>query len=210
VIDPQNALKPFLQEKGIPFGEFSANTDPSVPVFVSRLKAANESQKNRFEELESFISEGGKAVYMNEGGVNAPFGNAGKAPSVLPFEARVKQARGNWNCIPHIVRDHPLFEGLPVNQMMGPVYGNVWAKTTFFDAGDEPIVGSIGYDWFPDYDLKKRHYYGQGDTWWGSDVANVSVGKGKCVVSTMRIIQNLGKDPVADKILYNMIDFMIR
>ena len=32
-------------------------------------------------------------------------------------------------------------------------------------------------------------------------------GKGKMLLSTLRIIEFLGKDPVADKILYNMINF---
>lgn len=87
--------------------------------------------------------------------------------------------------------------------MRGPVYENVWPHSTLLDIEGETIAGSIGYDWYPDHDLSKRHYYGLGKTWWGSDLAIVSYGKGRCVLSQLRLVDNLGKDPVADKILFN-------
>ena len=52
-----------------------------------------------------------------------------------------------------------------------------------------------------------RHYYGPGDAWWGTDLGVVPIGKGRCVVSRLRLEQNLGKDPVADRIMLNMIRF---
>jgi len=207
VIDPGNLLKPFLEVKGIDFVDFDTNTDHSLPVFVSPTEANTPVQENSFRELELFISEGGTAVYMHGDGLNAPFGNAGKAPSLLPVHARLKQARGNWNCIPHLILEHPLMDGLPVNCMMGPVYENVWAKSTLLDIDGETVVGSIGYDWFPDYDRSRRHYHGPGDTWWGSDLSVIPLGKGRCIISTLRIIQNLNEDPVADILFYNMMDY---
>ena len=208
LLDPDQVLKPFLEEKGMTFKDFDANTPLSLPVLVTRTHAGNPTEQQRFDELKRFIRQGGRAVYMNQGGWNAPFGQAGPAPAVLPFDARIKQARGNWNAVPHIVTDHPIFEGLPVDQMMGPVYENVWGKTTLFGLEGETVVGSIGYDWFPDYDRKKRHYIGPGDTWWGKDMAILPVDKGYCIVTTMRLIQNLGKDPVAERIFYNMIEYL--
>jgi hypothetical protein len=56
---------------------------------------------------------------------------------------------------------------LPVPKIRGAsVYENVWAENTLVGVGGETIAGSIGYDWFPNYELNKRHYYGPGDTWW--------------------------------------------
>ena len=91
--------------------------------------------------------------------------------------------------------------------MMGPVYENIWAENTLLDLGGETVVAAIGYDWFPNYELSKRHYYGPGDTWWGADVAIVPLGKGRCIASQLRLLENLGKDPVADRLLLNMIRF---
>ena len=39
------------------------------------------------------------------------------------------------------------------------------------------------------------------------DLGVVSHGRGRYVLSSMRIVENLGKDPVADKILFNLIEW---
>ena len=210
VLDPTNRLKPFLKRSGLPFVEFAADTDRSLPVLVSRTEAKTRSQRALFGELTGFIKAGGTAVYLH--GIGPRIGRWGKFPGtvspLLPVKARPRVAIGLWNCIPHIVNDHPIFDGLPADCMMGPIYENVWAINTLQNIGGEAVVGSIGYDWFPDFDNRKRHYYGPGDTWWGADLAIVPYGKGRCIVSQLRLVENLGKDPVADKILYNLIRYI--
>ncbi len=208
VLDPSNSLKPFLKKSGIAFVEFDAKIDRSLPVFVSRTEAKTKKQKELFGELKEFIKAGGSAVYLQGSGLKAPWARAGKASELLPVQVRTKAAIGLWLCIPHLVNDHPVFDGLPVNCMMGPVYENVWAEHTLLDVDGETIAGAIGFDFAPDFELSKRHYYGPGDTWWGSDLAVVSCGKGSCVLSQLRLIDNLSADPVADKILFNMINWI--
>jgi beta-galactosidase len=207
VLDPSNALKPFLKKVGIPFVEFDAGTDRSLPVFVSRTMASTPTQRKEFNKLTTFIKAGGTAIYMQAGGPKVPWGRAGKASPLLPVKVRHKRALGHWIGIPRLVNDHPIFNGLPVNCMMGPVYENVWSQSTLQDVVGETLAGAIGFDWFPDYDLGKRHYYGPGDVWWGSDLAIAPIGQGRCILSQLRLVDNLGQDPVADKILYNLIEF---
>ena len=207
VLDPSNSLKPFLRRAGITFVEFDARTDPSLPVFVSRTEAKTPAQKRLFTKLKGFIKAGGTAIYLQGGGLKAPWARAGEASTLLPVRARMKAAIGLWLGISHLVNDHPFFDGLPVNGMMGPVYENVWAQHTLLDVSGETIVGAIGFDFSPDFELSKRHYYGPGDTWWGSDVAIVPVGGGRCILSQLRLVENLGRDPVADKILFNIINW---
>jgi hypothetical protein len=207
VLDPSHSLKSFLRQAGITFVEFDARTDYSVPVFISRTEANTPRQKDLFSRLKEFIKAGGTAVYLQGGGLKAPWARAGEASSLLPVRVRIKAATGLWLCIPHLVNDHPIFAGLPVNCMMGPIYENVWAQHTLLDVGGETVAGAIGFDFAPDFELSKRHYYGPGDTWWGSDMAIVPVGSGRCILSQLRLVENLGRDPVADKILFNLIDW---
>ena len=207
VLDPNNSLRPFLERAGIAFVEFDGKTDRSFPVFVSRTEAHTPAQRELFADLVEFIKAGGTAVYLQGGGPRVSWGRSGEASPLLPIDTRTKQAMGHWMCIPRLVSEHPIFEGLPAGCMMGSIYENVWPQGTLLDAGGETIAGSIGYDWFPDYDLSKRHYYGPGDTWWGADVAVVPLGSGRCIASQLRLVENLGQDPVADKILYNLIEF---
>ncbi|MCF7973916.1 MAG: hypothetical protein K9N55_08880 [Phycisphaerae bacterium] len=206
VLDPSNSLRPFLREKGIAFEEFSALTDIACPVFVSRTEARIQTQKDRFAALTAFIRSGGTAVYLQGGGPQVPWAMAGPASDLLPVRVRVKAAIGLWLGISHLVHDHPVFDGLPVNGMMGSIYENVWAQSTLLDVDGDTIAGAIGFDFSPDFELSKRHYYGPGDAWWGSDLAMVPCGMGRCVLSQLRLVDNLGQDPVADKILYNMIN----
>ena len=208
VLDASNALKPFLKKMGIAFEEFGATTDRSLPVFVSRTWAATPDRRKLFGELATFIKAGGTAVYLQGGGPRVRWGKAAEASPLLPLDALQKRAVGNWMCIPRLVKKHPIFDGLPVDCMMGPVYENVWAQSTLQGVDGETVAASIGFDWFPDYDLSKRHYYGPGDVWWGSDVVIAPLGKGRCIASELRLVRNLGKDPVADKILYNLIGWV--
>ena len=45
-------------------------------------------------------------------------------------------------------------------------------------------------------------------SWCGADLTFISMGKGKYLLSQFQILENLGKDPVADKMLINMIKFL--
>ena len=159
----------------------------------------------RFENLAEFIRRGGTAVYLQAGDSQARWGRGGEASPLLPVRAWLKRAEGYWTCIPHSVKEHPIFEGLPTGDTMGPIYENVCANSALLRVKGETIVCSIGFDWFPDYDRSKRHYYGPGDAWWGADLAVVPVGRGRCILSRLRPAENLGRDPVADKILLNLI-----
>ena len=205
VLDPSNTLKSFLERKDIAFEEFSSATDRSLPVFVSRTHAKTKDQGSLFGELRKFVKSGGTAVYFQAGGTYVKWGTPGKASPLLPVKLRLKRGLGHWMGHPRFVKDHPVFDGLPVDCIMGSVYENVWPQHSLMDVSGETFAGTIGIDWFPDYDLDRRHYYGPGDVWWGSDMAVASVGKGRCILSQFRLVENLGTDPVADKILFNLI-----
>ena len=207
VLDPSHSLTPFLKRKGIAFEAFSADTNQSLPVFVSRTHAKTEAQGSLFGALRAFVKSGGTAIYFQAGGPYVKWGMPGKASPLLPVNLRLKRGLGHWMGHPRFVKDHPLFAGLPVDCIMGSIYENVWPQHALMDVQGDTVAGMIGIDWFPEYDLDKRHYYGPGDVWWGSTMAVASVGKGTCLFSQFRLVDNLGSDPVADRILYNIIQW---
>ena len=208
VLDPSNTLKPFLKRKGIAFEEFGPATDRSLPVFVSRTHAKSKAEGMLFGELREFIASGGSAVYFQAGGTYVKWGTPDRASKLLPLKLLLKRGLGHWMGHPRFVKDHPVFEGLPSDCIMSQLYENVWPQHSLMGVDGETFAGTIGIDWFPDYDLDRRHYYGPGDVWWGSDMAVAPLGKGKCVLSQFRLIDNLGTDPVADKILFNLIKWI--
>ena len=207
VLDPTSALKPFLKRRGIAFEDFNAQTHGSLPVFVSRTQSRTAEQGALFAQLRTFVKSGGTAVYFQAGGPQVKWGAPGKTSPLLPVSLRLKRSLGHWMGYPRFVKDHPLFEGLPVDCIMGSVYENVWPRHSLLDAEGDTAAGTIGIDWYPDYDLNRRHYYGPGDVWWGSTMAITEVGQGTCILSQFDLVDNLGSDPVADRILYNMIQW---
>jgi len=214
VLDVGNLLRPFLNKAGVAFVDFDAGTNRSLPVFVSRTAAWNPKDKQRFAELVEFVRRGGTAVCLEGVGTAGGHRFAGAASEttspLLPVSFRRVSAVGTWTGIPQLVKNHPIFDGLPAACMMGSVYENVWSPVALCDVGGEPIVAVIGFDWFPEGDRMKRHYYGPGDTWWGAVVTNIPCGEGRLVISQLRLLENLDKDPVADKILFNLIRYASR
>ncbi len=192
VLDVNATFAQFMKKAGVDVKAFDGSTPRSTPVFVTGSKPAH---------VTKFTAEGGTAVYIQGVATRLKQGPSAR----LPFTARVEPARGLWTCIPHLVGDHPIFAGLPNRCMMREAYENVWATQTLRDLPGKPIVASIGFEWFSrDHKLQ---YSGPGESWWGSDLAVVPQGNGRAIVSQLRIVENLGKDPVADKILYNLIKF---
>ncbi len=207
VLDPAGALTRFLKQHGIRPSEFDSSTPRSVPVFVTGVSPQSPLEKRRFADLLAFVEAGGTAVYVQGTGKNYQRGSTNQVQSsTVPFTARVEAAQGLWTCIPHLVHKHPIFAGLPAGGMMREIYENVWATQTLRDLSAEPIVASIGFKWFSED--HKLHYSGPGESWWGADLAIVPQGQGRIVVSQLRIVNNLGRDPVADRLLRNLIVFV--
>ncbi len=207
IIDPRKLLAPFLKARGVDVVPFKGAAGCSRPVFVARTVAGAPKERALFKELKKYIKAGGHAVYLQAGGPRIPWGKAGNASPLLPVQAQHKRAQGHWICIPRLVKAHPVFEGLPVDTMMEGVYENVWSQSTLQGLGGETVAAAVGFDWFPDYDLRRRHYYGPGDVWWGADLAVVPFGRGRFIASQLRLVENIDRDPAADKILCNLIRF---
>jgi hypothetical protein len=206
VLDPENQLKPFLRKRGIAYEEFSETTAVSVPVFVVANKASSPALKKRFQVLETFVDSGGTAVYLNalvRGG--SPYW-AAQLPSdeVLPITKDKVHALGLWVGVSHVVTDHPVFEGLPLNSMMGQEYENVWSPYVLKGMGNDLIVGSVSYGFYAS-NTDQQSYVGPEPAFYGMDMGVVQYGAGRYILNTLRLVENLDKDPVADKILYNLI-----
>lgn len=210
ILDTNNSLRPFLKSQGIPFVEFNPKTPVSIPVFVSISVAQTPMAKEKFAALEKHVKRGGTAVYLETvlRGPNPYWTGRWPTKQVLPVRASTKAAKGLWIGVSHIVRDHPVFDGLPTETMMGQIYENVWSPQTIMDVPGEKFVASVTHGWFSGKEnFDKKNYLGPEPAYCGMDIGVTDYGKGRYVLSGLRVVENLGKDPVADKILYNLINW---
>ena len=205
LFNENKTLSRYLKERSVPVNSFSSATPLSVPVLVTDYNPEQED----FTELLEFIEKGGTAVYLQaqqrQGMIEAD-------NPAFPFTAKIHPSRGLWTCMPHMVHQHPIFDGLPTDAPMRDLFENVWPTLTLRDIEMEegnatlPIVGTVAFDWFSED--HKLHYSGPGASWWGSDLVVLPYGKGQLVVSQLRLLENIGKDPVADKIMSNLLKFV--
>lgn len=207
LFDPARAITPFLEARGIHFQEFTGST--SVPVLVTAQTARNPGEFRRYAELIDFVERGGVAVFLRPPGLRTRPAGANTAENPLlrsglfPLRLELAAARGNWVPVNHGVRPHPIFEGLPAKDFMGQTYRNVCANETMLGTKAAPIVGSLSFDW--GRTSEERNYLGPKDAWWGADMVDIPYGKGRMLLSTLQLIGNLETDPVAERLLYNLV-----
>lgn len=122
---------------------------------------------------------------------------------LLPFPMRTVESFGYWTPNNHIVRKgHPLFRDLPAG-MMDENYQNVSPRRSVRNQGHEWVLGMIGYGWWQDA-MEKQNYSGVTEAFDAADVFWRKHGKGRYLLSTMRLVQQFGQDPYADQIFYNL------
>ncbi len=216
VVDFDNSLSNFLKSKNIEFIPFRVGLDKNIPVLVGKTTKKDKKYQETVDVLREHSNSGGYVVF---------FEVLGKKPSgpeevvvlkeiatdVLPFGAQMFgkwQTRGGWAAKTHVVSKHPVFKDLPTEMIMHGVYENVHPDVAMAKQEGEIIAGIIGYDHFPNKDRMRRHYIGPGEVWYGADVLETKFGEGKMLLSTLRIVEFLDKDPVAEKLLYNIIDYV--
>lgn len=130
-----------------------------------------------------------------------------EAGRVLPFPTTYCETKGLWMPCSHVVRDHPVYRGLPVKCLMGQVYRNVVARRSLVVPATDWIAGTITYDWYAG--LKhKQNYLGVSGAHHGADLTVLPHGQGRFVLGTHRLTANLGQDPVADRILANLVRWL--
>ena len=212
VIDEKGAVTGILKKKGIAFAAFDKNTSTDTTVFVAMRAMASENQRQFKDTLGKFAESGGTVVYLQFPFVRPRIWGGiltlGRSEN-MPLEATIKPSTGLWGGMTHVVpRDHPIFAGLPTGKAMYGLYENVRAQFSVIDMAGENLVKLVANDNFPDMTLSKRHYIGSGDVWMGSDLIGTPHGKGTIWLNTMRLVPNLGKDPVADMILLNLLQYL--
>jgi hypothetical protein len=206
IIDPLKSMIPFLKEKGIGFEIFGDNTDINTPVFVASVAPKMEKYNEDIRKVTAFADKGGKVVHLQMGNRVKLF----MEPRVegSPFNAEPTLSKGLWSGYPHIVRKHKIFEGLPTECIMNNVYENI---SPHFSMNKQPtpyIMGTVFYFYYTGPQLDNDYYLGPDNVSWASDIQIIKHGKGKVLLSTLKLVQNLGKDPVADMVFYNMIEFI--
>ena len=219
----------FLNKYGIKYEIFSKNTDVNTTVIVNESdtdfyssKDGNIVEKNNedsltdysklMDQINKFTFKGGNVIFLKipgktrkRIGPNLTF--VADGIDYLPSKPIKNISQGLWDGILHINSKHPFFNKLPVNVNMSGIYENIAPTISLRNFKGKNIVQTIAFDRIPNGNILKRNYIGSGEVWSGSDLSIVKHGKGKMVLSTLKLLENLNYDPVSEIILLNMINY---
>jgi beta-galactosidase len=208
LIDMDGVLGDYLEGHGAGVEGFAEDTGLERWVLVN-LNGWDGEVDGRFAKLGEWVARGGTAVFLNlplavlEGG--QPEGNMYRRLTkgrILPFGLTLYSGKGLWTPCSHVVKEHDYYDGLPMNCLMGQEYRSVVSRWSIIEPVSEWICGNITYDWYAGLE-HKQNYTGVTEAFHGADLTQIVHGDGAYILCTHRIVENLGKDPVADRLLRN-------
>lgn len=121
------------------------------------------------------------------------------------LRATSKDAIGPFSGVYHYTKLHPVFEGLPARGLMRQPYRNTVPVKSFLEPSDEDICGAF------DTALLITDGDRPGEApCWQSDILVRRYGSGRVVFTHLRVLENLGDDPVAAYVFVNMLKHFSR
>jgi hypothetical protein len=185
-------VKQWLVQRGIPHREFSAEPPTAREVIVAGVQPPAPGGAAAFKELATRIARGATAIFL------APevFADGDRPTAWVPLANKGRLAglpswlyhKDEW------AKPHPIFDGLPTGLMDYAYYrelipDRVWADQELpaeavSGANDASIAYSSGL-------LLSVH----------------KLGAGQFALTTLRIRENLGTQPAADRLLLNLLRY---
>ena len=229
VYDPSKKLINYLSSNNVDFElleTYKKDDNGQKHIFISTEEDIVE--KNEIDQFKSLFQsverDGSVAIFLeppakresasmlkeyDAASAKSTSSNSLLTHKVFPFKIICRASFGFWEPSMHIALDHPIFKGMPTNCMMDEPYQEVAPMETFYQLDADDYAAKT-ITWFrPEDDQKgeKRTYLGGEDVWHGSDLAIKNYGQGKVILSSLILKNKIGKYPIANAILKNMINY---
>ncbi|AZQ64977.1 hypothetical protein EI427_22410 [Flammeovirga pectinis] len=210
LLESDKTLANYFNSKGIQFDKFTGKQSKGQLLIVGKL-GTDDAFKAEVAKAKAFASKGGTVFFTDVKGKKVDERHKREIALELqkedafPYNATLIMANGLWHNAAPIVTDHPVFAGLPSNQFMADAYHKVGTTTAMVAPEGKNIVGVVTHDRFPDQDHMQRNYIGVGKVYFASEMVEMKRGKGTCIYSTLSFKKAINSDPVAQKIMNNII-----
>lgn len=129
---------------------------------------------------------------------STPPGRIRRLLNLFGLSGEVRPAIGNWSPVSHFANQTALLDGLPQDRLLGQAYADVMPQYCVLPFQADTLAGCFSY--------QRRIFLGnQTEFWWGSTISEHPVGRGSLVLCTFRLADKLAADPVAKRLLINML-----
>ncbi|CAK4851049.1 unnamed protein product [Aphanomyces euteiches] len=191
-----NQAEEWLQSKGIQTVAYSAKNPARPIILVGELHKAQFLDTD-WEELYAAIQAGSYAIFLSP----AVFQSGDDPVGWLPFARKGKLERF-YNWLYHkeeIAKQHPVFTGLQAGGIMDWNYYDQMIPHYMFEEIELPNqVMSASF---------AVGYTCQGGYKSGINLGAYSLGTGTLILNTFRILENLERNPAADLLLLNLLQY---
>jgi len=162
-----------------------------------------ETQQETLAAVLAWIEGGGTGVFLSprafgltEEGRTTDFWRGTLASCPFGQDVRLKQARGLWWAVDHVVKTRPITAGMPSAMLMDLHYCRrihpIWSYVGL-PRGDVVCAG-LGIGTCGEQD----------NCWAGADLTVLPWGRGRAILSTLLVAEHLGSDPAADRLALNL------
>lgn len=190
-------LEHWLMKHGVEVDSYShGRHEAERQIIVAADKPAEPGGVAAFNELLKRIENGATVIFLDPG----IFADGADPVAMVPLQSKGTPANElDTSCVyPKDVwaKNHPIFNGMPAGGLLDPVYyreiftNRLWQNQ---DMPNEAVAGAIA---------TSSGYYS------GLQLAVYERGKGKFIINMFHVVENLDKDPSADRLLLNMINYM--
>lgn len=186
-------LTEWLQKNGIRVRPFQPDSMTKRElILVSTRPAAGDAEA--FIDLDRRIARGSAVVFLSE----KVFVKQGDPTGYLPLEHKgslvglgggAVYPKNEW------ARRHPIFSGLPCGGLMDHVFYREVISEMALSGQDDPAEVVAGA-------INTSQKYGSGLL-----ISVYELGTGRFILNTLKIRENLGKAPVAERLLRNMLNY---
>ena len=194
--DPE--LVKWLTDRGARVRPFAQGKAASREIILAGLRPPPGADAKEFGQLAERIAGGSTAVFL----CPAVFARGSQPTGWLPLAAKGAVAGfnecGGYYRGDAFAKRHPIFAGLPCGGILDYTFYREIIPQVAWCGLDEPgevVAGAI------------RATLGYGS---GLLVSVHDLGDGRLILNTLRIRENLGRDPVAERLLRNMLNYAAR
>ena len=198
--ESNGVLERWLIQKGIKFRHFEGTQSQDREIILVGTLDESKANLAMFRELVKRMYQGCVAVFLSPGTFKKGDNPVGWLPLAVKGEYRWTQgwAAGRDD----FAKAHPVFDGLLCNGLMDMVfYRDLIPGNTFNgqDMQSELIAGAFAVG-----------SYQPGGYYSGMHLASYNLGAGSFVINTFLLQENLGKHPVADRLVINLLRYANR
>ena len=198
---PDPDLRQWLNAQQIPTQEFDGKLENRRHVIVAGQRPPHSDHRTAFKELARHIGRGSCVIFLSPSVFNKQFDWAGHLDEPLGWLPLRKQGKLEMAYNPGIyrpdfwTRQHPLMSGLPSGGLMDfTYYRDLIADQAYVDV-EPPQVAVAGA-------INSSFNY-----WSGLNLAIYELGAGQFILNTLNIHDKLSSDPVAERIMRNMLNY---